>query len=282
MEPVLAATSQPTRDGASTSSASTCTASCTSSRPRSEQTSAWRCRRSTISCGCRRTSTSSASSTAGRRASRAPGHLDLVLGAKKGRAVDGYFAGQLEVLAGDVPWRVVLCEDPTADRLELHALARRRLPEGPLVAPDVQPPRWAHRVQRELGATVRLMHDGPAAALLPAAQAAYDDLDARGLLHRFVLHPRSSEAFALALFALLDEAGVSAVLASIGLPVQTARPIAFEWSDPIDRLQEATPGRPHQTQVDVVLQRTRADGELERWCDDRLGSAPKPCEHCLP
>jgi hypothetical protein len=189
-------------------------------------------------------------------------HLDLVLGAESGRAADRYLAGQLEALAGDVSWRVVLCADPAADGPAFEPHPRRRVPTGPLMAPNrAQPARWAHRVQQHLASPPdALTYPSAEDALLPAALAAYDDLSARELLHRYVLHPRSSQAFALNLFAPLDGAGISAVLGQLGMPVEKVEPIAFEWSDPLDRLRESTAKRPHRTQVDVLLQGERTDG----------------------
>jgi Restriction Endonuclease associating with ARP len=98
-------------------------------------------------------------------------------------------------------------------------------------------------------------------ALLPAARPVLLDLAARGLDHRWVLHVRSSQAFALNLFALLDQAGLRKVLGYLGRQVLRADPPDFEYSDDSGRLGESSLRDRHQTQVDVVLRGTGASGE---------------------
>ena len=100
-----------------------------------------------------------------------------------------------------------------------------------------------------------------AGAVLPAALPALTELRARGLTHRWVRHVRSSQAFALSLFAPLSEDGSRRVLAHLGLSVIEAKPAVFEFEDEEDRLGEASPRSQHRTQVDVVLRGTTADGE---------------------
>lgn len=97
-------------------------------------------------------------------------------------------------------------------------------------------------------------------ALLPAALPIYRDLAARGLDHRWVLHVRSSQAFALNLFAPLDNSGIRGVLTHLDHEVQQVEPPEFEYSDPSDRLGEMSPRSRHQTQVDVTLRGTTAAG----------------------
>lgn len=106
----------------------------------------------------------------------------------------------------------------------------------------------------------RIFHADDASAVVPAALPALARLRAQGLTHRFVLHVRSSQAFALNLFAPLDEAGRRQVLADLGLQVDSVEPVVFEFIDPVDRLQEASRPRGHQTQVDVLLGGTTSDG----------------------
>jgi hypothetical protein len=100
-----------------------------------------------------------------------------------------------------------------------------------------------------------------AGAVLPDALAALSDLRARGLTHRWVRHVRSSQAFALSLFAPLSGAGSRRVLAHLGLNVVEVEPVVFEFEDHQDRLAEASPRSQHRTQVDVVLRGTTADGD---------------------
>jgi hypothetical protein len=105
------------------------------------------------------------------------------------------------------------------------------------------------------------MHADAESALLPAARPVLLDLAARGLAHRRVLHVRSSQAFALNLFAPLDEGGRRKVLGYLGHQVLRADPPEFEYSDASDRLAESSQRSRHQTQVDVVLRGTGASGE---------------------
>ena len=95
----------------------------------------------------------------------------------------------------------------------------------------------------------------------PAARPVLLDLAARDLAHRWVLHVRSSQAFALNLFAPLDEAGLRRVLGYLGHQVLRTDPPEFEYSDDSDRLGESSQRNRHQTQVDVVLRGTGASGE---------------------
>ena len=103
-------------------------------------------------------------------------------------------------------------------------------------------------------------HATPEAAFLPAALDAYHDLKVRGLLHKYVLHRRSSQAFALNLFAPLDQTGRQQVFASAGLGEPTHVDLQFEYADPRDELNEAVSPNGHQTQVDVLMTGLMADG----------------------
>lgn len=105
-----------------------------------------------------------------------------------------------------------------------------------------------------------MLHAGPDEALLPAARPVFADLSARGLAHRWAMHRRSSQAFALNLFAPLEAPGIKAVFALIGMSVAEVDAPTFEYSDPLDRLAEARPASPHRTQVDVLLRGTASDG----------------------
>lgn len=100
-----------------------------------------------------------------------------------------------------------------------------------------------------------------AGAVLPAALPVLADLRDRGLAHRWVRHVRSSQAFALSLFAPLPNHGAVRVLNHLGLQVTDAEPVIFEFEDLADRLGEASSRSPHRTQVDVVLTGTTTDGE---------------------
>ena len=107
--------------------------------------------------------------------------------------------------------------------------------------------------------TLPLFYRSPHEALLPAAVPAYQDLERRRRLHRYVLHVRSSQAFALNLFGPLRHDGILTVLHALGLPAVDADPPEFEYEDPTRALAEGSPGSKHQTQVDVVLRGRAAD-----------------------
>lgn len=183
--------------------------------------------------------------------------------APSGQAIGRYLAGQLEAISPSVSWRISLVPDPLAEVPEVTRLPAHPMPPtGPLVAKPVRGPRWAARVQAGLvGPSSGHMHADAEAALLPAARPVLLDLAARGLDHRWVLHVRSSQAFALNLFAPLDEAGRRNVLGHLGHQVVRADPPVFEYSDDSDRLGESSQRSRHQTQIDVVLRGTGAGGE---------------------
>jgi hypothetical protein len=178
-----------------------------------------------------------------------------------GHAIGRYLAGQLEVLSPAIGWRIWLVPDPLADPPDLIGPTSRALPDSPLVQEPVQRRRWLGRVQAGLrhGGSPAV-HPTAESALLPAARPVLADLVERGLDHRWVLSSRSSQAFALNLFAPLSTAGVKAVFRELGADMQAVAPVEFEYRDRADRLQEARPHSPHQTQVDVVLRGSRTDG----------------------
>ena len=198
--------------------------------------------------------------------------LDLVLAPKPASgssdahrraipAVSPYIAPQLEALSGDVTWRVFTVADASADDLNPQALARDALWQavpGRVAAP-VRSPRWAAQVEESLrrptsGTNPKpKMHRAPGDVILPAARHAYDDVAARGLLHRYALHVRSSQSFAFNLFGPLQEDGLAAVWRHLGHDVDSVEIPQFEWEDTQDRLAEASSARPHRTQVDVLL-----------------------------
>lgn len=105
-----------------------------------------------------------------------------------------------------------------------------------------------------------LFHPSDAAAVLPSALSALTDIRSRGLAHRYVRHVRSSQAFALSLFAPLDGDGVRTVFAHLGHVVEEVEAPFFEYEDTFDRLAEASKRSPHRTQVDVLLRGTTEDG----------------------
>jgi len=107
--------------------------------------------------------------------------------------------------------------------------------------------------------------------LTPAAVQALADLEQRGLAHHAARNIRSSQAFALNLFAGLGDEQVRAILTHLGLPAVTATAPVFEWSDPADGLCEASAASAHTTQVDVVLHGTdRAGGRVGAFIEVKL------------
>lgn len=192
--------------------------------------------------------------------------LDFILAPKaagSGPAVGPYLAGQLEALSS-VPWRVAIVADPLAEVPKLDPSSRRVVPSGPLVAPPVQAPRWVATVGSAIAGGAMSpapLHATPEIALLPEARTVFADLVSRGLDHRWALHHRSSQAFALNLFAPLDHVQLCAVLAQVGLEATSVESIAFEYSDPEDRLGEMRAKSAHRTQVDVVVRGTSSVGE---------------------
>jgi hypothetical protein len=183
--------------------------------------------------------------------------------------VSPYSAAQVEALAGQVSWRF----DATgwAEGRALKQLPLRTLPDGARRT-DATPQRWAKRLDHhldELAETPELAalltparhfvdpHDG----LLPAAHAAYEQLATRGLLHSQLAHLRSSQAFALNLFAPLDDAALRLLWQyRLGYEVAEVNLAEFEYLDPHDTLGEATAASPHSTQVDVLLRARATDG----------------------
>ena len=107
-----------------------------------------------------------------------------------------------------------------------------------------------------------LFYTNDSSAVLPAARDALANIRARGLAHKFVRHIRSSQAFALSMFAPLDNHGVRAVFERLGFLVHHVDSPVFEFEDEQDRLQEASQRSPHRTQVDVML---RGQDRGGRW-----------------
>ncbi|MFT4265571.1 MAG: hypothetical protein QM572_19490 [Nocardioides sp.] len=105
-----------------------------------------------------------------------------------------------------------------------------------------------------------LFYVDDASAALPEALPALTEVRDRGHAHRYVRHVRSSQAFALNLFAPLDDDGVRRVFVYLGHKVEKVEPPFFEYEDQQDRLQEASARSPHRTQVDVLLRGTTTEG----------------------
>lgn len=186
--------------------------------------------------------------------------------------VGSYTSGQAEALQGAIRWRFTTIRNwngadaPVIDRLPL-----RTLPSGSKgrPAPRKSVPRWPVRLAYHLAD--RAAEDGvtlgggvfwPNAVdgLESAAAVAYEQLMSDGLAHHMIGHVRSSQAFALNLFAPLDEQARRGVAALLGVQAQEVSDVRFEWSDPEDLLGERTNASPHSTQVDVRLDCVATDG----------------------
>jgi Restriction Endonuclease associating with ARP len=173
----------------------------------------------------------------------------------EGPMIGPYTAAQAEALVGSIPWRFHEVTDWHDPEPVVTSLQRRHVPN----APRYTSPRYAIALGEHLlrGAGIPLKQNAfykdPLDGLVPAAHAAYAALKARNLLHHFIGHVRSSQAFALNLFAPLSAEDVAGLLRSLGLDIQHAHAPSFEYSDRQDRLGEHTSERPHATQVDVVL-----------------------------
>lgn len=179
--------------------------------------------------------------------------------------IGSYTSGQAEAIRGSIRWRFTSIRDwrgthaPTVERLPLRTLP---LGSSGRPAPRKAGPRWSVRLAHHLAA--RAEADGvtlgggvfwPNATdgLEPAAVLVHERLAADELAHHMVGHVRSSQAFALNLFAPLDAAGRVKVASAAGVDVAEVSEPRFEWSDPEDRLGERTHVSPHATQVDVIL-----------------------------
>lgn len=186
-----------------------------------------------------------------------------------GPAVGPYSAAQAEALTGEIRWRFRTVTSWQGSDVTIDTSTPSR--SVPARTPRAYPePRWAVRLGHHLatnaaqqGVTLRngVFWPDPNDGLLPEGSAALDQLRRTGLDHKMVGHVRSSQAFALNLFAPLSDDALRAVWRRFGYPniEQVERPI-FEWSDPDDVLGEATAKSPHKTQIDVLLRATTARG----------------------
>lgn len=189
-----------------------------------------------------------------------PPVIDFVIGAKVGQYQHPITASVVSALDGAIPWRFHTVDHWDRPDTAIAIFPTRR----PL--PDSTPVnRYADRLQCHLledaGPTTVGVHFAvKGAGIVPEAQAAYLALAERGVTHRHVDHVRSSQAFALNLFAGLDDSQLAALWALIAPDVTDELDLGFEYTDPDDSLGEAQPARPHQTQVDVVLRGRTAEG----------------------
>ncbi|WP_372453986.1 PGN_0703 family putative restriction endonuclease [Actinoplanes hulinensis] len=182
-------------------------------------------------------------------------------------AMSPYAPALLEALDGvAVCWRIVRL--PADGSPEIAVGDWWRLPSWAAPRQRPAPPRWPVRL-----ATAQRAAAPPSAltrgvawasadkAIHPRARPVYERLRDLGLLHHGVLRLVSSQAFAINLFGPLGGDATRELFAVLGLPVQRAEPPLLEYTDPADRLSEASAASPHLTQVDVLLRGVTAAGE---------------------
>lgn len=190
--------------------------------------------------------------------------LDFVVAAKDSTFVSPYTAAQAEALDGSIGWQFHTVEDIDTDHATVVALGRRRSPTGPRATEA----RFAARLEAQLieraGPSLqrRVFYAEPAAGIVTDARPAFEGLRSRDLLHGFVGHVRSSQAFALYVFGGLGDDELMAVWGLVDDRVTRPLGTVIEYVDPQDSLGELQPARPHQTQVDVLLTGETADGSV--------------------
>ena len=110
-----------------------------------------------------------------------------------------------------------------------------------------------------------------AAHIVAEAQPTWDAIGQRKLFHKWAHHVRSSQAFAVNLFAPLSEHAVATLLGStFATEVVSAEPPTFEYSDPMDELHEAAGPHGHRTQVDVLLEGQSVHGPITLLVEVKL------------
>lgn len=198
--------------------------------------------------------------------------LDFVVGTKEddGRRPDlRYFAGQAEVLDGEISWRVGIVSgwrDP-ASAVEIEWARRRVTPDEPN---RPESPRFARRLEDHLQAWAdangllerSVFLKEVESATIPPARPALRRLVDAGLGHRFLRHVRSSQLFAVNLFGGLTAEQATAVARLIDPTVISAELPVLEYIDPLDRLRERTAGSPHTTQIDVMIRAHTGEGAI--------------------
>jgi hypothetical protein len=194
--------------------------------------------------------------------------IDFVVGAfKTSKVIGPYMLRQLEALAGEIPWRFHVVKDWRGS-LRISTLPPRTVPAPPDGWAQVGQPRYQRRLHDHLIAENRALRAGggpfyrrPTAGLLDATLAVHADLEQRNRVHAMAGHVRSSQAFALNLFAGRTTKEYLEICIMAGLPdVTTINDIVFEYEDLTDVLGEATAASPHRTQVDVAIFCSHSDG----------------------
>jgi len=188
--------------------------------------------------------------------------LDFVVAAKDGVYLSPYTAAQLEALDGSIPWQVHHLDRWDSDDPRVTSHGRRRVPPCTRVSAPVYRLRLEERLVSVAGAKLHrgVFYASPGGGIVPEGADELTLLRGKGLAHGFVDHVRSSQAFALNLFAGLGSEAQQALWTMLTEEPVTPSGLEFEFADPQDALAEAQPNRPHRTQVDVLLRGDLLDG----------------------
>jgi len=191
--------------------------------------------------------------------------IDLVMAAKPNEPLhDWYLPSLLAALDGSVPWRLSEAE-LVGDGVTLEPERWRTLLPTERALAAVGARRWVdvaqERLLAERGPHLKgKRYPSPEAAFDGETLAAYRDLEERGMLHREVLHVRSSQAFALRVFAGMPEPSGLDLLRRAFRDAATVGKPEFEYVGPGKLLAEGRKGSGHETQIDVMLPGTDVAG----------------------
>ena len=198
-----------------------------------------------------------------------PFEIDFVSSATGSKPAFGtHTASQAEALAGEIGWRFREVRDWFEAEPKFREYPRRSLRTGAGQDDPRRhtPGRFAHRLhERAVSAarvplSARTFWTDVDDAIAPAARAAYGLLERQGRVHAFLTHVRSSQAFALNLFAPLVAEAHSRMLSSRFGPMASVEPVTFEFVVEADGLHERSAASSHTTQIDVVLSGVTGDG----------------------
>jgi hypothetical protein len=187
--------------------------------------------------------------------------LDVVVGTETGTEPGDIrlLLPQLEALTGKMKWRI---GDVTGWRSldEPAKVICHRRGRAPRRDRRHTPPRFAFSLQNHLirvatgeGLSEHPPFVAPGDWRLDKAWDDFQALEAAGKTHHMVGHVRSSQVFALNLFAGLNPERRTALARQVDDTIIAADPPVFEFEDDRDTLGEATHTSPHRTQVDVAL-----------------------------
>ena len=199
--------------------------------------------------------------------------ISFVVAPKNGSSelISPYTAAQVEALHRSIRWRFVTVDD-AATANSVIPLAPFALPTG-VKRVGCTPQRWAlrlheHAVNDAATNGIKLTRGHSFAdldaSLLPEALKVHQGLAAQGLVHDYVGHVRSSQAFALNMLAPLSMDSWTAIARYVigQNDCEVLEPPVFEYVDPADGLREATAASPHVTQVDCLVRVHLRDGGM--------------------